>query len=81
MAVCTIANWTFNFVVSFTFLSLASDIGKAATFWLYAVIGVLAIIFFILRVPETKGRSLEEIQRDVTGSSRRRRGRGELRSA
>jgi sugar porter (SP) family MFS transporter len=81
MAVCTIANWTFNFIVSFTFLSLAADIGKAATFWLYAVIGVLAIIFFILRVPETKGRSLEEIQRDVTGSSRRRRGRGELRSA
>jgi MFS family permease len=81
MAVCTIANWTFNFLVSFTFLSLAADIGKAATFWLYAGIGVLAIIFFILRVPETKGRSLEDIQRDVTGSSRRRRRHGELRSA
>jgi SP family galactose:H+ symporter-like MFS transporter len=42
--------------VSFTFLSLAADIGKAATFWLYAAIGVPAIIFFALRVPETKGR-------------------------
>jgi sugar porter (SP) family MFS transporter len=81
MAVCTIVNWTFNFVVSFTFLTLAADIGKAATFWLYAVIGVLAIIFFVLRVPETKGRSLEDIQRDVTGSSGRPRRRGELRSA
>jgi hypothetical protein len=79
--VCTIANWTFNFIVSFTFLTLAADIGKAATFWLYAVIGVIAIVFFLLRVPETKGRSLEEIQRDVTGSRRRRGGRGELRSA
>jgi sugar porter (SP) family MFS transporter len=82
MAVCTIANWTFNFLISFTFLSLASAIGKAATFWLYAGIGVLAIIFFAWRVPETKGRSLEDIQRDLTGKSRRRKHRhGELRSA
>jgi predicted MFS family arabinose efflux permease len=80
--VCTIANWTFNFLISFTFLSLASAIGKAATFWLYAGIGVLAIIFFAWRVPETKGRSLEDIQRDLTGKSRRRKHRhGELRSA
>jgi sugar porter (SP) family MFS transporter len=80
MALCTIANWLFNFLVSFTFLTLAADIGKAATFWLYAVIGAIAIAFFFLRVPETSGRSLEEIQRDLTGSRRRRRG-GQLRSA
>jgi sugar porter (SP) family MFS transporter len=80
MAVCTIANWLFNFIVSFTFLTLAADIGKAATFWLYAVIGVIAVVFFFLRVPETNGRSLEEIQRDLTRTRRRRRS-GELRSA
>ena len=82
MAVCTIANWTFNFIISFTFLTLTSTIGKTATFWLYAAVGVIAIVFFYRRVPETSGRSLEDIQRDVTGSSRRgRRGHGELRSA
>jgi sugar porter (SP) family MFS transporter len=82
MAVCTIANWTFNFIVSFTFLTLTSTIGKAATFWLYAVIGVIAIVFFYRRVPETSGRSLEDIQRDVTDSSgRSRRSQGRLRSA
>jgi sugar porter (SP) family MFS transporter len=81
MALCTIANWLFNFLVSFTFLTLAADIGKAATFWLYAVIGAIAIAFFFLRVPETSGRSLEEIQRDLTGSRRRRRRGGQLRSA
>jgi len=81
MALCTIANWLFNFLVSFTFLTLAADIGKAATFWLYAVIGVIAVAFFFLRVPETSGRSLEEIQRDLTGSRRRRRRGGQLRSA
>jgi len=80
--VCTIANWTFNFIISFTFLTLTSTIGKSATFWLYAAIGVIAIVFFYRRVPETSGRSLEDIQRDVTGPSRRRRrGRRELRSA
>ena len=82
MAACTVANWTFNFIISFTFLTLTSTIGKAATFWIYAGIGVIAVVFFVRRVPETMGRSLEEIQRDVTGSSRRgRRGHGELRSA
>jgi hypothetical protein len=49
---------------------------------LYAVIGAIAVWFFYLRVPETSGRSLEEIQRDVTGSKGRRRGgHGRLRSA
>jgi hypothetical protein len=43
---------------------------------------VIAVVFFYRRVPETSGRSLEDIQRDLTGSSRRgRRGHGQLRSA
>jgi sugar porter (SP) family MFS transporter len=81
MALCTIANWLFNFLVSFTFLSLTSVIGKDWTFWLYAIIGAIAVAFFFLRVPETKGRSLEEIQRDLTGSRRRGRRGGQLREA
>jgi sugar porter (SP) family MFS transporter len=80
MAVCTVANWLFNFIVSFTFLSLTSVIGKQWTFWLYAAIGVMAIAFVARRVPETKGRSLEQIQQDLTKPRRGRRG-GELRSA
>jgi sugar porter (SP) family MFS transporter len=80
MALCTIANWLFNFIVSFTFLSLASAIGKQWTFWLYAIIGAIAVSFFFLRVPETKGRSLEQIQQDLTRSRRRREG-GRLREA
>jgi sugar porter (SP) family MFS transporter len=65
MAVCTVANWGFNFLVSFTFLTLISAIGKGGTFWLYAVIGAIAVTFFAWRVPETSGRSLEEIEQDV----------------
>jgi sugar porter (SP) family MFS transporter len=76
MALCTMANWLFNFIVSFTFLSAVDALGKDGTFWLYAVIGVIAVAFFWRAVPETNGRSLEEIQDDVTGRTRRPRHSG-----
>jgi sugar porter (SP) family MFS transporter len=65
MAVSTVGNWGANFAVSFTFLSLIAAVGRPATFWIYAGIGVFATIFFALRVPETKDRSLEEIEQDL----------------
>ncbi len=65
MSVCTVANWGFNFLVSFTFLQLISTAGKGGTFFIYAGLGVLALIFFAWMVPETKGRSLEEIESDL----------------
>jgi sugar porter (SP) family MFS transporter len=80
MAACTVANWGFNFLVSFTFLSLASGIGKPATFWMYAVIGVIAFAFFAVKVPETRGKSLEQIEHELT-EERASRGSGETRTA
>jgi sugar porter (SP) family MFS transporter len=65
MSVCTVTNWGFNFLVSFTFLQLISTAGKGGTFFIYAGLGVLALIFFAWMVPETKGRSLEEIESDL----------------
>jgi sugar porter (SP) family MFS transporter len=65
MSVCTVANWLFNFLVSYFFLSLVSGIGRPGTFWIYAGFGVLAVVVFALRVPETKDRSLEEIERQL----------------
>ena len=62
MSVCTVANWGFNFLVSFTFLQLVSTAGKGGAFFLYAGLGVLAVLFFAWKVPETRGRSLEEIE-------------------
>jgi SP family galactose:H+ symporter-like MFS transporter len=61
-SVCSFANWTANFVVSLTFLSLVSAFGQSLTFWLYAVLGILAFVFCLKLVPETKGRSLEQIE-------------------
>jgi hypothetical protein len=65
MATCTVANWGFNFLVSFTFLQLAQTAGRGGAFFVYAGIGVLAVAFFAWKVPETKGRTLEEIEHDL----------------
>jgi sugar porter (SP) family MFS transporter len=65
MSACTVANWGFNFIVSFTFLQLVSTAGKGGAFFVYAGLGVLAVAFFAWKVPETKGRSLEEIESEL----------------
>lgn len=67
MSVSTVGNWTSNFLVSSFFLSLTGAITKEGTFWLYGAFGVLALLFFVFRLPETKDRSLEEIAGDVRG--------------
>lgn len=67
MAVCTIANWAANFAVAQTFLTLGNAITRQGVFCLYAGLAVLSLLFFIRRVPETKGRSLEQIQAELTG--------------
>lgn len=69
MALCTMFNWVFNFLVSYFFLDAVSAIGKSGTFWMYAGCGVVAVAFFWRRIPETKGRTLEQIEREVHGST------------
>src|ERR1700754_1142485 len=58
----TMANWTFNFIVSLTFLLLIEALGRAGAFWFYAAIGILTLWFCWKYVPETKGKPLEEIE-------------------
>jgi sugar porter (SP) family MFS transporter len=65
MALCTMVNWGFNFLISYTFLTLTDVATKQGTFWLYAFFGVCAVVFFVTVVPETKDRSLEQIQADL----------------
>jgi sugar porter (SP) family MFS transporter len=68
MSLSTVGNWTANFLVSSFFLSLTVAITRQGTFWLYAAFGVLALVYFIVRVPETKERTLEEIEHELTDS-------------
>ncbi len=62
MSIATVTNWALNLIVAVTFLSLVQALGRPATFWLYGVIGIAAWIFIYRIVPETKGKSLEEIE-------------------
>jgi sugar porter (SP) family MFS transporter len=55
-------NWLANFAVSLTFLSLLKLLGPSLTFWLYGVLAIGSWLFSYFLVPETKGRSLEEIE-------------------
>ncbi len=66
MSVATVANWAANLIVALTFLSLVQWIGRPFTFWLYALIGIGTWIFTYFLVPETKGRSLEDIQKAIS---------------
>jgi SP family galactose:H+ symporter-like MFS transporter len=62
MSAATVANWGMNLVVAATFLTLVAVLGHAVTFWLYGVIAVAAWVFIYRLVPETKGKSLEQIE-------------------
>jgi sugar porter (SP) family MFS transporter len=65
MSVATMANWGANFVVTISFLTLLSAIGNAGTFFLFAGLSIVALAYFQRQVPETRNRSLQEIERDL----------------
>jgi sugar porter (SP) family MFS transporter len=62
MSVGTIANWGANLIVALSFLTLTQVMGKAATFWLYGAVSIGAWLFAFFLVPETKGKTLEQIE-------------------
>ena len=55
-------NWGANLVVTLTFLTLVDKLGPSLTFWVYGACAIAAGIFSYVYVPETKGRTLEEIE-------------------
>ena len=70
MGVATMTNWSFNLVVALTFLVLVENLGPSNTFWLYAVVSIASFAFSYYLVPETKGRTLEEIADAIHARSR-----------
>jgi sugar porter (SP) family MFS transporter len=62
MSLATVANWVFNLVVSATFLNLVGAFGSAGAFLVYGILSLVALAFVAMIVPETKGRSLEQIE-------------------
>ena len=62
MSVCIFFLWTSVYLVSQTFPMLLASIGSAFTFWIYMVMAIVAFFFILKMIPETKGKSLEEIE-------------------
>ena len=63
MALATFSLWAANVIVGQTVPWLLENIGPSGTFWIFALLCTPAIWITIKKVPETRGKSLEEIER------------------
>lgn len=66
ISVSVSALWIACFLLTFTFPMLNSALGSSGTFWLYSGICFAGFFVVLLRVPETKGKSLEQIECELT---------------
>ncbi len=66
MSIATFALWVASFILTFTFPILNDALGASGTFWVYSFICVAGFLFIKNNLPETKGKSLEEIELELT---------------
>jgi SP family sugar porter-like MFS transporter len=67
MATCTFALWVGCCTLTFSFPSMNAALGSSGTFWIYSAICACAFVFLWNRCPETKGKSLEQLEQELTG--------------
>ena len=65
MATCTFALWVGCCTLTFSFPSMNAALGSSGTFWIYSAICICAFVFLWNRCPETKGKSLEELENEL----------------
>ncbi len=65
MAMATFALWIACFILTYTFPLLNNALGASGTFWVYAGICLMGFVFVLFKLPETKGKSLEEIEKEL----------------
>ncbi|XP_068564891.1 solute carrier family 2, facilitated glucose transporter member 12 [Cebidichthys violaceus] len=65
VSVVSAVNWATNLLISMTFLTITEKIGVANVMFLYAAMSFVLLVFVIFCVPETKGRTLEEISKEL----------------
>ncbi|MEV0602358.1 sugar porter family MFS transporter [Streptomyces sp. NPDC050315] len=69
IGVAVFFGWLMNALLALFFPSLVAGIGMTGVFYLFAGIGVVALIFVVTQVPETRGVSLEKLEEDVTSGA------------
>lgn len=72
VASSTATNWMSNFVIGVTFLSLLAALGAGPTFWIYAGLNFFFILVVFALLPETKGVTIENIERKLMAGARLR---------
>ena len=65
MATCTFALWVGCCTLTFSFPSMNAALGSSGTFWIYSAICLCAFIFLYRRCPETKGKSLKQLEQEL----------------
>ena len=65
MSVAVTTLWIACFILTYTFPLLNAKLGSAGTFWLYAAICVTGLTFIGFKLPETKGKTLEQIEKEL----------------
>ena len=65
MSFCVSALWIACFLLTVTFKSINASLGAAGTFWLYGAICLVGFVVILRKLPETKGKSLEDIEREL----------------
>ena len=65
MATCTFALWMGCSTLTFTFPLMRDSMGANGAFWIYSVICLCGFLFFLRRLPETKGKSLERLEEEL----------------
>ena len=66
MAACTLALWVGCCTLTFSFPSMNAALGSSGTFWIYSGICCCAFVFLFFGCPETKGKSLEQLETELT---------------
>ena len=65
MATCTFALWVGCCTLTFSFPSMNAALGSSGTFWIYSAICGCAFVFLFRNCPETKGKSLEQLEKEL----------------
>ena len=65
VAACTFALWVGSSTLTYTFPMLNKGLGSYGTFWIYSLVCLTGLLFFLRRLPETKGKSLEQLENEL----------------
>lgn len=69
LGISVVTLWTAYLILTYTFPLMRETLGVAKTFWVYSGFLFIAFLVLFVRLPETKGKSLEQIERDLIGKA------------